>query len=130
LFKAPFAASLALLLWIVSVQAEDLRKGNPLNTLEDVRVALQRCYQPTAVSDGQQVTVRFAFRGDGHLLGVPRVTYVGGASNATIRLILADAARRAIADCAPLALTKSLAGAIAGRVFTMRFIGRRALPLS
>jgi hypothetical protein len=119
-----------LVLWPLQLRADDMHGSKPLNTLEDMRVELQRCYQPTAISQGQQVTIRFAFKADGRLLGVPRVTYVGGAANPTMRKVLAEGALKAIAACTPLALTKGLAGAIAGRVYTMRFVGRHVLPLS
>jgi hypothetical protein len=101
-----------------------------LDTLDALRRHFSACYQPGAVTEGQQVTIRFGLKRDGTLLGPPRVTFIGGAENAAMRQVLRDAATRAILDCTPLVLTDGLGGAIAGRVFTLRFVGRTALPLS
>jgi hypothetical protein len=125
------AALLILAAMIGFAQAAFLpAKAEPLATLEDLRKVLQGCFRPSSMSDGQEVTVRFALRADGRLSGPPRITYVKGAPNDAMRKLISDAARGALSACAPLPLTEGLAGAIAGRVFTLRFVGRRALPLT
>jgi hypothetical protein len=111
-------------LWIAPALAE------PLNTLDDLRRQIEACYKPETISSGQEVTIRFAFKADGTVLGQPRVTYVKGAPTMAMRKVLSDAARNAILACAPLPLTDGLGRAIAGRVYTIRFVGRQALPLS
>jgi hypothetical protein len=104
--------------------------AEPLDTLEQLRRAISACYEPGAVTEGQEVTLRFALKRSGALLGPPRVTFVGGADNPTMRKVLSDAARRALTDCAPFSLSDGPGGAVAGRVFTIRFVGRQALPLT
>jgi hypothetical protein len=102
----------------------------PLDTLEAMRRHLEACYRPAAVGFDTDVTVRFALRRDGRLLGPPRVSYVGGAPDPEVRRAIVDAAIGSMTACAPLSLTDGLGGAIAGRTFTIRFVGRRASPLA
>jgi hypothetical protein len=113
-----------LLFWLTPAVAQEL------NTLEDLRRYFQNCYQPNTVTDQQEVTIRFAMRANGTLLGPPRVTYVKGAPNMVFRKVLSDAAKNAVMACLPLPLTDGLGRAIAGRTYSIRFVGRRALPLS
>jgi hypothetical protein len=123
-------ALLALILGAGPAFAQDTPAAGKLNSLEELRRHFSNCYQPGTVSEGKEVTVRFALRRDGSLLGKPRVTYVKGAENATIRKVLSDAAVNAIATCVPAPLTEAFGRALAGRVYSIRFSGRRALPLS
>jgi hypothetical protein len=120
------AISAALALHVVSAHGE-----TPLDTLEQLRAHLESCGGPDLIlGEDQEVTLRFAFRANGTVLGTPRATYVKGAENAAMRAALTASARGAIEKCTPLSLTKGFGGAIAGRVYTIRFIGRRVLPLS
>ncbi len=119
-----FAIGLAFMVNAASAQ------DAPLNTLEELRAHLQACVAPSVMSEGQQVTLRFAFRANGELMGRPRVSYVKGAPNLTLRKVLSDGAINAISACAPLSLTSGFAGALAGRVYTLRIVGGKVLPLS
>lgn len=95
-----------------------------LTRLDEIGPAFQQCWSVPASLDGVKpadVTVRFALRADGSLLGEPRVTAANGLPEGTARTLLVASAIRAIKRCAPLALSAGLGGAIAGRVFTLRF---------
>ena len=93
--------------------------------LRDIGPAFRACWTPPPKLDGvpaADVTVRFALRADGSLLGEPRVTAASGLPEGPARILLAASAIRAIRKCTPLAISASLGGAIAGRVFTLRFL--------
>ncbi len=70
------------------------------------------------------VTVRFAVRADGSLIGERRVSYLAAPVDARARELLARSALAAVESCAPLPLSAGLGQAIAGRVFAVRFIYR------
>jgi hypothetical protein len=125
--RSGFAAAAGFLLAASAVHGEN----TPLDTLEQLRAHLATCGGPDLIlGEHQEVTLRFAFRADGSLLGPPRVTYVKGAENDAMRAALSASAIGAMKRCTPLSLTKGFSGAIAGRVYTIRIIGRRILPLS
>ena len=103
--------------------AQDARA--PASRLGDIGPALRACWSPPPRLDGTppaDVTVRFALRADGSLLGEPRVTAASGLPEGPARTLLAASAVRAIRRCTPLAMTDGLGRAIAGRVFTLRFL--------
>jgi hypothetical protein len=111
--------------------AAQASRAAPLDTLEQLRAHLQACGEADLIfGEDQEATLRFAFRADGTLIGPPRVTYVKGAENAAMRAALSASAIALIKRCTPLSLTKGFSGAIAGRVYTIRIVGRRILPLS
>ncbi len=102
-----------------------------LDTLEQLRIRLQTCGgSELNLGLGQEVTLRLAFKADGTLLGPPRLTYVKGAPNAAMRAALVAIAQKAMERCTPVTLTKGFGGAIAGRTFTLRFVGSRLMPLT
>ena len=67
------------------------------------------------------ITVRFALREDGSLLGEPRVSYAEAPAEPQARAVLARSALAAVRACTPVALSPSLGRAIAGRIFSIRF---------
>lgn len=97
----------------------------PIDRPRDIPARLMACWKrPAGEPDSHlEATLRLAFRADGSLAGPPRVTYVnvaGARRDAIARSFVA-----AVVACAPLSLTPSLGRAIAGRVFTIRFIAPR-----
>ena len=96
-----------------------------LTRLDQIGPALRACWSPPPLIDGAKnsdVTVRFALRADGSLHGEPRVTAASGLPEGPGRTLLVASAIRAIKKCTPLAISAGLGGAIAGRVFTLRFL--------
>ncbi len=91
-----------------------------IERLDGIPPALARCWHP--LHEGDEATVRLAFRRDGSVLGEPRITYhrSGGHGEAALSASLAEAVRA----CTPLRFTPSMGGAIAGRVLSIRLIAR------
>ena len=110
------------LLAATSALAQD-RRG-PATTLDDIGPAFRACWvpPPEIKAENADVTVRFALRADGSLMGEPRVTATAGLPEGPARALLAASAVRAIRRCTPLAMSAGLGRAIAGRVFTLRFL--------
>ncbi len=98
----------------------------PANTLHDLGARLEACLTSDRSRDdlanGSEVTVLFALKRDGSLMGRPRITHsslIGGTDDQ--KLFLA-AVITAIDGCLPLAVTPGLGGAIAGRPIALRVV--------
>jgi hypothetical protein len=90
--------------------------------------ALLACWRPPALAVRQEITVRLGFGRDGRPIGEPRITYIGGAQDGAHRETLRNSLLKAISDCTPLRFTPTLASAIAGRPFAIRFIAPAHKP--
>ena len=100
----------------------------PLENVSEIGPALLSCWHPPAVPDGSAVTLRFSFRRDGSLMGVPLVTYVGVDGEAKAKREFADSAVRAVEACSPLELSPRFAATVGGKVYVMQFAVRKKQP--
>lgn len=110
------AASLAAALRIAAPQT-------PADTLAALGQALTACFEAPAGSAGSQITVLVSLRRDGTVLGQPRITFSHLVGNQDQRRLFVAAALGALKACTPVAVTPGLGGAIAGRPFSVRFVG-------
>jgi hypothetical protein len=94
----------------------------PANTLSELFTELNDCLEGVTLAPGSQLTVIFALRRDGKLLGKPRITFARLQGDAEVRRELAASIAAAFGKCLPLSITDSLGGAIAGRPLTVRFV--------
>ena len=93
---------------------------SPLNTLADVRRALNACWRWPPLSEahaGMELTVRVSFKRNGEVFGA-RLTYQTPGVSDEERAIYYNALLAALARCSPLPLSESLGEAIAGRPLT------------
>lgn len=99
-----------------------------LNTLNDLYAAIRRCFVLPPLDQsrpGMRITMQFAYTRDGELFGKPRILYeTPGATPAQLSAYR-YAAAAALARCSPLPFSKSLGGAVAGRVFSIQFVDER-----
>jgi hypothetical protein len=100
----------------------------PANRLSEIAPMLTRCLQlpPDDVArPGMRITVRLSFTRDGAILGEPRFTFTTPGVSTEVKV----AYQRAVVDmlnrCTPLAITKELGGAIAGRPFVFAIVDSR-----
>ena len=102
-------------------------QAQQLNTLEDVKRAIQKCWRwppVNAIRTGMELTVRLSFKSDGEIFGA-RVTYQSPDVSDDERLLYYRALVLTIKRCSPLPLTPELGAAIAGRPFFFRFVDTR-----
>jgi hypothetical protein len=107
-----------------------VKPDHDLNTIRDLFAALRACWTPPPESEaqgGMQMSVKFSFKSDGGLIGQPRLTYATPGASAQTRGIYLGAINTSLGHCAPLPLTRGLAGAIAGRPIMIRYVDNRAL---
>ncbi len=95
----------------------------PADTLEALGQALTACFQAPAGSAGSVITVLVSLRRDGTVLGQPRITFSHLVGTPDRRRVFVAAALGALKACTPVAVTPGLGGAIAGRPFSIRFVG-------
>jgi hypothetical protein len=117
LLKFWFGTALAFLV-MSPIEAESA----PVDTLRDLQRAFYVCVKAPAAA-GSELTIVFALKRNGSLLGKPRITYshLVGDSDAQKRFV--EDAIAAVAKCFPMSITYELGSAIAGRLFTIRIVG-------
>jgi hypothetical protein len=98
------------------------------NRLNEIAPMLTRCLQLPGddyARPGMRITVRLSFTRDGEILGEPRFTFTTPGVSTEVKV----AYQRAVVDmlnrCTPLAITKELGGAIAGRPFVFAIVDSR-----
>jgi hypothetical protein len=110
--------------------AEQPPADKPIDTIRAMFAALRGCWQPPAPDDaraGTEMSIRFAFKGTGEIIGTPRVTYTKQGTEPETRQVYRRSIDDALARCAPLPFSKGMGGAVAGRPIAMRFVENRPL---
>ena len=109
-------------------QGERVDPDHPIDTIRDLFAALRACWQPPDRNEAHadiQMSVRFAFKRTGELIGEPRVTYTTPGVDDDTRKTYRRAIDQALERCTPLPFSKGMGGAIAGRPIAIRFIDNR-----
>lgn len=96
---------------------------SPADTLEALGQALTACFEAPAGSSGSEMTVLVSLRRNGTVLGRPRITFSHLTGDEDQRRAFVAAALGALKACTPVSVTPGLGGAIAGRPFSIRFVG-------
>ncbi|SHN86298.1 hypothetical protein [Bradyrhizobium erythrophlei] len=117
-------------LWLVGLTPAPAQPAQ-VNTIADVFARLRTCWQPpdpARAHVGIDITVVVSFTRTGEILGRPRVTYESEQADDNDRLLYRIAAMEALQRCTPMPFTETMAGAIAGRPFAIRFHNRKPPP--
>jgi len=112
----------AVLALFSQAEAEEVSKAQ-LNTLEDVKRAIQHCWRwppARAIRDGMELTVRLSFKRNGEIFGA-RVTHQSRDVSDDEQFAYYRALVLMMKRCSPLPVTPALGEAIAGRPFFFRF---------
>jgi len=100
----------------------------PVNTLNDLWAALERCWIPPPIGQsrpGMQITVLMSFKRNGEILGQPRITFESAGATDDDRLAYRTAVADMLKRCSPLPFTEAFGNARAGQPVTIRFIDNR-----
>ena len=109
-------------------QGERVDPDHPVDTIRDLFSALRACWLPPdadASHPGMQMSVRFAFKRTGEIIGQPRVTYTTPGIDDDTRKTYRQAIDQALERCTPLPFSKGMGGAIAGRPIADRYVDDR-----
>jgi hypothetical protein len=71
--------------------------------------------------EGRDLTLRFAFRRNGTIIGDPAITYSRPPRTEPEQMRFIAALRAALKRCAPLPFSNQLGAVIAGKIFTFRY---------
>ena len=114
-----FAAALLLVAVAFGARAEDKQ----VNTIKEVFERLGTCWKPPPVSRAKpmDITIIVSFNRSGAIMGRPRITYESAEANDNDRLAYRVAVMEALQRCTPMPFTESMAGAVAGHPFAVRF---------
>jgi len=121
-----FVAAL-LLLSSALAQAEPAQ----VDTIRDVFARLRTCWRPPPASSAHpdvDITVIVSFNRDGNIFGHPKITYESAQATDNDRLMYRIAVMEALQRCTPMPFTEGMAGAVAGRPFTVQFRNRKVPP--
>jgi hypothetical protein len=120
-----FAPALLLL-----VSDGALGEPEQVNTIREVFAKLGTCWKPPPVAQAEpiDIAVIVSFNRAGEILGHPRITYESEQATDNDRLRYRVAVMEALQRCTPMPFTESMAGAIAGRPFAVRFRTRKLPP--
>ena len=101
-----------------------------VNTIREVFAKFGTCWKPPPASQANpiDITVIVSFNRAGEILGHPRITYESEQATDNDRLHYRVAVMEALQRCTPMPFTESMAGAVAGRPFAVRFRTRKLPP--
>jgi hypothetical protein len=121
------AVALLLLTSSTCAQAEPAQ----VNTIQDLFARLGTCWRPPPEASANpdiEITVIVSFNRAGNILGHPRITYESAQASDNDRLMYRVAVMETLQRCTPMPFTEGMAGAVAGRPFTVRFRNRKVPP--
>src|ERR1700759_2030818 len=118
--RVTIAAALLLIAAACSAHAEDKQ----VNTIKDVFEHLGTCWKPPPASRAKamDITIIVSFNRSGAIMGRPRITYESAEATDDDRLAYRVAVMEALQRCTPMPFTESMAGAVAGHPFAVRFL--------
>jgi hypothetical protein len=117
--KAYIAAALLLIVVVVGARAEDKQ----VNTIKEVIDHLGTCWKPPPASRAKamDITIIVSFNRSGAIMGRPRITYESPEATDDDRLAYRVAVMETLQRCTPIPFTESMAGAVAGHPFAIKF---------
>ena len=103
-----------------AARAED----KPVNTIKDVFERLGTCWKPPPPSRAKamDITIIVSFNRSGVIMGHPRITYESAGATDDDRLAYRVAVMETLQRCTPMPFTESMAGAVAGHPFAVKFL--------
>jgi hypothetical protein len=113
--------------------SSDYARAEPalVNTISEAFAKFKTCWRPPEgpnVNPEIDVTVIVSFRRDGSIFGKPRITYESPEATDADRLAYRIAVMETLQRCTPMPFTDSMAGAVAGRPFAIKFQNKRPSP--
>ena len=121
--KLVIASALLLIAAAGSARAEDKQ----VNTIKDVFERLGTCWKPPPPSRAKamDITIIVSFNRSGAIMGRPRITYESPEATDDDRLAYRVAVMETLQRCTPMPFTESMAGAVAGHPFAVKFHNSR-----
>nr|WP_245425273.1 hypothetical protein [Phyllobacterium brassicacearum] len=93
----------------------------PIATMYELGPALYSCWKPPRGTENLEITLRFALRRDGSMIGNPRASYAKLGQDMPLKRAFVASVLEALYQNLPLPITDDFGGAIAGRPITLLF---------
>jgi hypothetical protein len=109
-------------------RGERVDPDHKIDTIRDLFKALRACWLAPDRDDERhdlQMSVRFAFKRTGEIIGEPRVTYTTPGIDDDTRKTFRHAIDAALERCSPMPFSGGMGGAIAGRPIAVRYVDKR-----
>ena len=105
-------------------------QAGQVNTIREAVEKIGSCWKPPPASRANpiDITVVVSFNRAGDILGRPRITYESEQATDNDRLQYRIAVMQTLQRCTPMPFTESMAGAVAGRPFAVKFHYRKPPP--
>ena len=118
----------AALLCLSSARAQ--AQAGQVNTIREAIARIGSCWKPPPLSRANpiDITVIVSFNRAGAILGRPRITYESEQATDNDRVEYRIAVMEALQRCSPMPFTESMAGAVAGHPFAIKFHNRKPPP--
>jgi hypothetical protein len=107
-----------------TARAEMRTCGSPdqVDTINEMFAALYACWEPPRNAGGMSMTLTFSLRSNGTIIGSPRRTHARLGDDQKLNEAFVASVHQALERAVPLPLSKSMGGAIAGRLLAPRFV--------
>jgi hypothetical protein len=101
-----------------------------VDSLQDLFDRLHSCWRapPASRANPEDITVLFSLERSGNIFGQPKITYESEGASDNDRLLYRIAVMETLQRCTPMPFSESMAGAVAGRTFRIRFVNRKPPP--
>jgi len=118
----------AALLLVSSARAR--AEEEKVNTIREAIAKIGSCWKPPPLSRANpiDITVIVSFNRSGEIIGRPRITYESEQATDDDRVAYRIAVMETLQRCSPMPFTESMAGAVAGRPFSVQFHNRKPPP--
>jgi hypothetical protein len=123
------------LVWLVAAlllvsSAHARAEEEKVNTIREAIAKIGSCWKPPPLARANpiDITVIVSFNRAGEILGRPRITYESEQATDNDRVEYRVAVMEALQRCSPMPFTDSMAGAVAGRPFAIKFHNRKSPP--
>ena len=105
-------------------------QAGQVNTIREAIARIGSCWKPPPLSRANpiDITVIVSFNRSGEIMGHPRITYELEQATDNDRLEYRLAVMEALQRCSPMPFTESMAGAVAGHPFAVKFHNRKPSP--
>ena len=117
-----------VLLVVVALSCAAEAQDGRVNTLKEMSSRFDECYLATVRELGLadvDITVWVSFKRDGQMIGPPRLAYESKGVTDEQDLHARTVVKEMLQRCTPMPFTETMAHAVAGRMFRMRFDMRR-----
>jgi hypothetical protein len=105
---------------LAGAAVQSAQPEHPINSVREIRASLRACWISPEMRTAPELTVRLSLKRNGEILGQPLISYQSPGASEDERAALHAAVAAALARCAPLPLSETLGGILAGHPINVK----------